>query len=408
MNSQLAIDGGTPVRRCILPYGHQTIDESDIAAVIQVLRSDWLTTGPRVQEFERAFAERVGAQEAVAVSSGTAALHAAMSAVGIEPGDEVIVPALTFVATANCVVYQGGIPVFADVNPDTFLLDPIDVEAKITARTRAIIAMDYAGQPCDYETLNALACRYGLRLVADACHSLGAGYKGRSVGTLAECNVFSLHPVKAMTTAEGGVVTTDSDELALRMRRFRNHGLTLDHYEREQRATWLYEMGELGYNYRLSDVQCALGLSQLQRLPEWIQRRRAIADRYNAAFANLAALRLPRVAPNVCHAYHLYVIRLVSSQLNADRALIFAALRAEGIGVNVHYLPVHLQPFYRHRFGTNPGLCPGAERLYEEILSLPIFPGMSDEDVDDVIEAIEKVIKAYGFEAQTAATAGPC
>jgi perosamine synthetase len=391
----------------MLPYGHQSVDDRDLQSVVEVLRSDWLTTGPKVREFERAFARRIGAGEAVAVNSGTAALHAAMDALNIGPGDEVIVPALTFVASANCVVYQGATPVFADVDANSLLIDPVDVATKITPRTRVIIGVDYAGQPCDYDGLKAIADhRRGIAIVSDACHSLGGSYKGRPVGTLADLNVFSLHPVKAMTTGEGGVVTTESFAIAERMRRFRNHGITSDHLERAQHGSWLYEMVELGYNYRLTDFQCALGLSQLGRLTEWIDRRRAIARRYDEAFCHLAGVQPLRVRPDTEPAYHLYVIRLDLACLSADRGQIFAALRAEGIGVNVHYLPVHLHPFYRGRFGGGPGQCPNAEAAYEAILSLPIFPSMDDCDVDDVIEAFWKVVNAYSIETRSAAVAG--
>jgi perosamine synthetase len=242
--------------------------------------------------------------------------------------------------------------------------------------------------------------------VADACHSLGAVDGGRPAGTLADLNVFSLHPVKAMTTGEGGIVTTESFETAHRMRCFRNHGVTSDHFQREQQGSWLYEMVELGHNYRLSDVQCALGLSQLKRLGDWIGRRRAIACRYNEAFHELVGVRPIRARPNVECAHHLYVIRLDLTYLNADRGKIFAALRAEGIGVNVHYLPVHLHPFYRRRFGLGPGHCPNAEAAYETILSLPLFPAMEDRDVEDVIEAVWKVISAYAVDTRAAVVAG--
>jgi perosamine synthetase len=406
MNNRLALEGGTPVRNQLLAYGHQSIDESDVEAVSEVLRSDWLTTGPKVREFEQAFARAVGAGEAVSVSSGTAALHATMHALGVGAGDEVIVPALTFAASANCVVYQGATPVFADVERSTLLIDPKNVQAKITKHTRAIVAVDYAGQPCDYEALNNIARRHGVALVADACHAVGASYKGRLVGSLADFNVFSLHPVKAMTTGEGGMVTLESFELAYQMRRFRNHGLSSDHYQREQQGSWYYEMVELGFNYRLNDIQCALGLSQLKRLPGWIRRRQEIAHRYDAALSELPAVEPLHVRADVSHAYHLYVVRLDSHLLTVDRARIFAALRAEGIGVNVHYLPVYLHPFYRERFGTGPGLCPNAEAAYEAILSLPIFPDMRDADVKDVVEALWKVIKAYGIETRSAAVAG--
>jgi perosamine synthetase len=392
--------GGEPVRPTLLPYGRQWVDEDDIAAVTAVLRSDWLTTGPKVDEFEQALAEFTGAKHAVVVSSGTAALHAAMHALGIGPGDEVIVPAMTFAATANAVVFQGGRPVFADVRPDTLLIDPASAANRITSRTKAIVAVDYAGQPCDYDALQELAANHGLKLIADACHAIGGRYRGRPVGSLAEMSTFSFHPVKALTTGEGGAVTTDDPELARRTRLFRNHGITTDHRQREQQGSWYYEMVELGYNYRVSDFQCALGLSQLRRLPQWIERRRAIARRYDEAFAQsppAAPLPLRPLArrPEVEHAYHLYVVRLELERLRADRAEVFAALRAEGIGVNVHYVPVHLHPFYRRRFGTRPGDCPVAEAAYERILSLPIFPRMSDDDVGDAVRAIEKVTKAF-------------
>lgn len=403
MAERLAIEAGAPVCSELLSYGRQNIEEPDVWAVAEVLRSDWLTTGPKVREFEKAFGRFVGVGQAVALSSGTAALHAAMHALGVGPGDEVIVPTLTFVASANCVLYQGATPVFADVDAQTLLLDTNDVKRKITPKTKAIIAVDYAGHPCDYDGLRNLAASHGAILIADACHSLGASYKGRAVGTLADLNVFSFHPVKAMTTGEGGVVTTESAELGDRLRRFRNHGISGDHFEREQNGSWFYEMIDLGYNYRITDIQCALGLSQLRRLPEWVVRRQAIAYRYDQAFADLPAVQLQAVRPEVCHAYHLYVIRLDSTNLSADRARVFTALRAEGIGVNVHYLPVHLHPYYRRRFGTGPGLCPKAEAAYEEILSLPIFPSMRDEDVENVIEALWKVISAYAIEPRRAA-----
>lgn len=375
----------------MLPYGRQWIDDDDIAAVVEVLRSDWLTTGPKVAEFERAFAEVVGVREAVAVSSGTAALHAAMSALGIGPGDEVIVPAMTFAATANSVVFQGGVPVFADVEPDTLLLGAEQAEARITPRTKAIIAVDYAGQPCDYDALRAVADRYGLALVADACHALGGSYQGRPVGSLADLSTFSLHPVKPITTGEGGMITTDDPALAQRLRVFRNHGITTDHRQREQQGSWFYEMVDLGYNYRLSDIQCALGVSQLHKLPAWVARRREIARRYDEAFADGPAVQPLGVRPAVRHAYHLYVIRLDLERLQTTRAEVFAALRAEGIGVNVHYIPVYWHPFYRARFGAGPGLCPAAEAVYEQILSLPIYPAMTDGDVERVTAAVAKV-----------------
>lgn len=379
----------------MIPYGRQWISEEDIEAVVEVLRSDWLTTGPNVAEFETAFAAFVGVEEAVAVSNGTAALHAAMHAMNIQSGDEVIVPTMTFAASANCAVFQGATPIFADVDPETLLLDPAAVEAKITPRTKAVIAVDYAGQPCDYDALRAVTNRHGLMLVDDACHAVGGHYKGRAVGSLADLNTFSLHPVKHLTCGEGGVITTRDSDLARKMRLFRNHGITTDHRQREAQGSWFYEMTELGFNYRLTDFQCALAGSQLKRLPDWITRRQEIARRYDQAFAELSPVQPLAVRPDVSHAYHLYVIQLDLQQLRVDRAAIFAALRGEGIGVNVHYIPVHLHPFYRERFGTAPGQYPVAEAAYERILSLPIFPRMTEDQVETVIAGVFKVIQEH-------------
>jgi perosamine synthetase len=391
----LAIAGGHPVRSTLLPYGRQWLDDDDIAAVVEVLRSDWLTTGPGIGEFERAFADECGAREAVALSSGTAALHACMHVLGIGPGDEVIVPPMTFAASANCVLYQGATPVFADVSPDALLLDPVQVERKVGPRTRAIIAVDYAGHPCDYDALREIAERHRLALVADACHALGGRYRGRPVGSLADLTVFSLHPVKHVTTGEGGVITTDDSELASRARSFRSHGIASDHRQREELGSWFYEMVELGYNYRLTDFQCALGLSQLRKLQTWIDRRQAIAEALMEQISAIPGVEPLAVRDDVRHAYHLFVVRVESA---LGRARVFAALRAEGIGVNVHYIPVHLHPYYRNYLGTGLGLCPVAEHAYDEILSLPIFPQMSDADVGDVVNAVEKVARAYSLQ----------
>jgi len=395
MANTLALHGGRPVRPTMLPYGRQQVSEGDVAAVVEVLRSPWLTTGPKVSEFERECAARAGAAHGVAVSSGTAALHAAMRALRIQPGDEVIVPAMTFAATANSVLYEGGTPVFADVEADTLLIDPSSVAAKITPRTRAVISVDYAGQPADYDALRDCSESLGVTLVADACHALGARMNGRPAGSLAGLTCFSFHPVKHITTAEGGMVTTDDGQLADRMRVFRNHGITTDHRQREAQGAFYYEMAELGFNYRLSDVQCALGLSQLERLPQFIARRRQIASRYDERFSALPGVRALRVRPGAEHVYHLYVVRLELEALRADRAEIFRALRSENIGVNVHYIPVHMHPYYRQALGTRPGLCPVAEDAYERVLSLPMFPDMSDADVEDVIDAMTKVLGHY-------------
>lgn len=403
MSERLAVHGGTPTRATPLPYGRQWVDEEDIAAVVASLRSDWLTTGPRVAEFERDFAAAVGAREAVAVSNGTAALHAAMFALGIGPGHEVIVPTLTFAASANCVVYQGGTPVFADVDPHTLLIDAESVRRLVTPRTRAIIAVDYAGQPCDYAALREVAAAAGIPIVADAAHALGARWRGEPVGSLATLSTFSLHPVKHITSGEGGMIATQDPALAARMRQFRNHGITTDHRQREAQGAWQYEMTELGYNYRLTDFQCALGRSQLRKLDGWVARRREIARRYDQAFGGESAVRPLAARADALHAYHLYVVQVRPERLGGtERDEVFAALRAENIGVNVHYAPVHLHPFYRSRFGTGPGLCPVAEEAAARILSLPIFPRMTDADVDDVVRAVRKVEAAYAPAASAA------
>jgi UDP-4-amino-4,6-dideoxy-N-acetyl-beta-L-altrosamine transaminase len=375
----------------ILPYGRQTIDEDDVAAVVQVLRSAWLTTGPKVADFETAVALRAGTAHAVAFSNGTAALHGIMHAVDIRPGDEVLVPAITFAASANCVVYCGGVPKFVDVEPDTLLIDPDAVEAAITHRTRAILAVDYAGQPCDYQRLEQIAQRHGLLLLADACHSLGATYQERPAGSLALASAFSFHPVKPIATGEGGMVTTHDGRLAARMRTFRNHGIETDHRQREAAGTWYYEMQELGFNYRLSDIQCALGISQLRKLDAWTRRRQEIAAQYQQAFAPLAVVEPLAVRPGVASAYHLFVIRWRSQPGGLQRAEAFARLRSAGLLVNVHYLPVHLHPYYRRQFGTRPGQCPVAEAAYEEIVSLPIYPAMTDGDVARVVSTVAEL-----------------
>src|ERR1700730_1765144 len=338
MSSLLAIDGGSPVRRGLLPYGRQSVDEQDIEAVVKVLRSDWLTTGPKVAEFEDAFASYVGAKHAVALSSGTAALHAATFACGLTKGDEAITTPLTFAATANCVRYQQADPVFADVRSDTLNLDPQQVRAKVTHRTKALIPVDYTGQPADMDEMTAIAEQHGLIVVEDAAHAPGATYKGRRVGTLATLTVFSMHPVKHITTGEGGVVTTDDSNLAKQLRLFRNHGLNSDAHERQEKGVWFYEMVALGYNYRLTDIQCALDLSQLDKVDRWLERRRAIAARYREAFRLMSEIEIPDVRSDCEPAWHLFVILLNLDRLRVGRAEIFRALRGEHIGVNVHYV----------------------------------------------------------------------
>jgi perosamine synthetase len=391
----LAIDGGTPVRRTLLPYGRQSISEEDIQAVTDVLRSDWLTTGPKVAEFEEVLAAWVGAKFAVAFSSGTAALHGAAFAAGLKPGDEAITSPLTFAATANCVLYQGARPVFADVSPDTLNLDPDRLAEQITPNTRAVLPVDYAGHPADLDPILALAEQHGLTVIEDACHALGAEYHGRRSGSIAHMSVFSFHPVKHLATGEGGMVTTDRADLAESLRRFRNHGISSDARQRQASGQWHYEMVALGFNYRLTDIACALGVSQMKNLEANLARRREIADRYTYAFRELPSLVTPSVRTGINPAWHLYPVRVNAAKLNTDRAHIFRALRAENIGVNVHYIPVHLHPYYRERFGYQGGEYPVAEAAYEQLISLPMFHGMSDQDVQDVIEALGKVMNHY-------------
>lgn len=387
---RLAIDGGTPVRDRLLPYARQDITPADEEAVLAALRSDWLTTGPRVGEFERGLCGATGAAHAVAVSSGTAALHAALASLDLAPGDEVITTPMTFAATSNAALYVGATPVFVDVDPRTLLIDPALVAAAATERTRAIVAVDYAGQPADYAGLRAAARGSWVDLVADASHSLGGARDGVAVGRLADLTTLSLHPAKILTTGEGGAVLTDDADRADAMRRFRNHGIST---ERGDRPDWRYAMIELGYNYRLTDIGAALGSSQLERLPAFLARRRAIAARYLEAFAGSEAFDLPVTEPGVEHAWHFFWIQLRLDRLRVAREDVFAALRAEGIGVNVHYIPVHRHPYYRERF---PGLSlPVAEAAYERLLTLPLFASMTDRDVDDVVAAVTKVVSAY-------------
>jgi perosamine synthetase len=391
--ARLAIDGGAPVRHDFLPYAHQSIDDDDIAAVTAALRSDWLTTGPRVPAFERELAAFSGARHAVAFSSGTAALHGATTAAGLGPGDEAITTPMTFAATANAVLYVGAEPRFADIDPGTLLIRPAAVAAAISPRTRALLPVDYAGQPADYDALRAIADAAPggrLTIIADASHSFGATWRGRSVGRLADMTVLSLHPAKILTTGEGGAVLTDDDETADRLRRFRNHGIAT---ELAARRDWIYEMVELGYNYRLTDIGAALGSSQLSRIEGFLARRRELAAHYLARLTGLELLDPPVVADGADPAWHFAYVQLRLDRLRVDRGEVFRALRAENIGVNVHYIPVHHHPYYRTRF---PGVSmPIAEGVYERLLTVPLFATMTLADVDDVVAALDKVTSAY-------------
>lgn len=375
----------------MLPYAHQAIDASDIEMVINVLQSEWLTTGPVVEQFEADLAAYVGARYAVAFSSATAALHGAITAAGVGSGDEGITTPLTFCATANCLLFQGAAAVFADVEEDVLTIDPRAVEQRITPKTRVVIPMDYGGHPANLDAIRALAQRYRLVVIEDACHALGAEYRGRRVGALSDITVFSFHPVKHITTGEGGMAVTNDQDIAARLRRFRNHGIVRDPADQGCRP-WYYEVVELGYNYRLSDIACALGRSQLARLGQNLVRRRAIAQRYTEALSDVSGLRLPTIRPDAVPAWHLYAIRLDRA---LDRDEIFRRLREEQIGVNVHYIPVTLHPYYRRRFGYQGGEHPVAEEASKRLISLPMFHGMTDADVDDVIQAVTKVLRHY-------------
>lgn len=371
-----------------LPYGQQSLDEADIDAVVQVLRSDFLTQGPAIQAFEEKVADYVGAKYAVAFTNGTAALHGACFAAGIGVGDEVITTPLTFLASSNCVLYQGGTPVFCDINMETYNIDPAELERKITPATKAIIAVDLAGQPAEMDRISEIALRYDLTLIEDAAHSLGAEYDGRKVGTLADMTMFSFHPVKHVTTGEGGIIVTDNEEFYRKLTMFRSHGMTRNAEEMTRNdGPWYYEMQALGYNYRMTDMQAALGMSQMDKLDGFVHRRRELVEIYNKELANIPGLVLPYQHPKANSSWHLYVVRFLPAYSGAPRAEIFSQLRSLNIGVNVHYIPVYLQPYYKG-LGYSEGLCPNAERYYESAITLPLFPKMTDEDAASVIDAV--------------------
>ena len=374
-----------------IPYGRQEIDEHDIEAVVEVLKSDWLTQGPTGERFEQAFAEFCGARFAVAVSSGTAALHLAMLAAGFGPGDEVVTSPITFVATANAVVYAGAQPVFADIDKATINLDPRAAAARITPRTRGLIPIHFAGQPADMKAFSELAGKHNLVVIEDAAHALGATYESEGkvfkVGSCAHSlmTIFSCHPVKHIATGEGGVITTNDKALATRLRRLRSHGITRDPARlKNNDGPWFYEMQELGFNYRLTDIQAALGLSQLGKAQRFIARRRLLAARYNEACKTEPAIQPLEQRPGADSSWHLYVLRVCG----IDRRTFFAELRAAGLGVNVHYIPVHLQPWYRENFAYGPGDLPAAEAYYEQAVSIPLFPALTDAESERVIKTV--------------------
>jgi UDP-4-amino-4,6-dideoxy-N-acetyl-beta-L-altrosamine transaminase len=397
MAQELAINGGKPVRDKLLPYGHQWIDEEDVKAVIEVLRSDWITQGPKVTEFEKEFAKYVGARYAVSVNSGTAALHSACFAAQIEKEDEAITTPITFAASANCVLYQGGTPVFADIKEDTLNIDPKEIKKKINQKTKVLIPVDFTGLPVDLEEVQKIARENNLIIIEDASHALGATYKDSKIGSISDITIFSFHPVKHITTGEGGMITTNNKEYYERLKSFRTHGITKDkdkllNYE----GPWYYEMQELGYNYRLTDFQCALGLNQLKKIGRIIQSRREIVQKYNNEFEDIPEIKIPQINPVDSNpAWHIYMIQLNLERLKVGRREIFETLRAENIGVNVHYIPVHLQPYYQKRFGYHLGDFPKAENYYSRAITLPVFPKMSEKDINDVVKAVKKVINYY-------------
>ena len=393
--NKLAINGGTPVRDTYLAYGKQKIDEDDINSVVKVLKGDYLTTGPIVSEFENSVAKYVGTKYAVAVSNGTAALHMACYAAGISEGDEVLVPAITFAASSNCVLYCGGKPVFIDIDPKSYNIDINKIKEKITSKTKAIIPVDFAGQSVDMDLILKIAEEYNLTVIEDAAHALGSEYKGEKVGSKAHMTEFSFHPVKPITTGEGGVVVTNSKELYEKMILFRSHGITRNsELMTENQGPWYYEQIDLGYNYRLTDIQSALGLSQIKKLDDFILKRREIVNKYNEAFKELEEIVTPFENEYSKSGHHIYVLLLNLDKLKCGRKEIFEALQAENIGVNVHYLPVYLHPYYK-KLGYKKGECPVAEDIYNRMITIPLFPSMSDKDIKDVIEAVKKVLNYY-------------
>ncbi|MCG3089606.1 UDP-4-amino-4,6-dideoxy-N-acetyl-beta-L-altrosamine transaminase [Sporosarcina cyprini] len=377
-------------RNDFLAYGRQSIDEVDMKAVYDTLRSDFLTQGPKVEEFENAIANYVGANYAVAFSNGTAALHGACFAAGISKGDEVITTPITFAATSNAVLYCGGTPVFADIDPVTYNIDPRKIDQVISSKTKAIIPVDFTGQPVDLDEILSIAKRHNLIVIEDGAHSLGAEYKGRRVGSQAHMTMFSFHPVKPITTGEGGIITTNSKEFHEKLKLFRSHGISKTPYSIEQ-GDWYYEMTDLGFNYRMNDIQAALGLSQLDKLDGFLERRRELATLYGELLCDVDGIRLPWQLEGTVSGWHLYMIQLNEKIVRKSRRDIFDEMRAMNIGVHVHYIPVYWHPVYQER-GYQRGLCNFAERWYEHALTLPLFPQMTDEDVGYVVETLKQAI----------------
>ena len=372
----------------MIPYGRQTIEEDDIQIVVDVLRSDYLTTGPKVAEFEKLVADYVGAKYAVAISNDTAALHAACHAAGIGPGDEVITTPITFAASSNCVLYCGGTPVFADVDSKTYNIDPEDIKRKITGKTKAIIPVHLAGQPCDMDEIHAIAKEHHLIVIEDAAHALGSEYKGKMIGSMSDMTTFSFHPVKPITTGEGGMIVTNDETLYKKLVLFRSHGITRDeNLMTRNDGPWFYQQLDLGYNYRITDIQCALGCSQMKKLDRFLALRKEIVARYNEAFADCENIIIPYQLPETESGWHLYIVQVK----NCDRRKVFEALREHGIAVNVHYIPVYLHPYYQEH-GYKDVHCRNAEEVYSHIISLPLYPTLTEEQQQYVIETLKYVI----------------
>lgn len=394
---RLAIEGGYPVRGGKIYYGRQWIGEDDIRAVEEVLRSDYITCGPKVDEFEQELARYTGAKYAVAVSNGTAALHCACLAAGIGPGDEVITTPLTFAASANCALYCGARPVFADVDPHTYNIDPASVRAHITNKTKAIVAVDFTGQAVRHEELRAICDEFGLVFIEDAAHAIATKYKGQQVGSLADLTCFSFHPVKTITGGEGGAVTTNDEALYRKLVLAHTHGITHDEslmQDAPHEGPWCYEQISLGYNYRMTDFQAALLVSQLHKVDHFAARRKQIVSAYNKAFADMPELILQQEIPESDTCRHLYIIRLALDKLTCTRRQFFDAMSAENVQCQVHYVPVYWFPYYQ-ALGYEKGLCPVAEEIYQGIMSIPLYPKMTDQDVEDTIHAVKKVVEAY-------------
>ncbi len=391
-----AIEGGKPVRETPIYYGHQYIDEADIQAVVEVMKSDYLTCGPKIEELERKLCGLTGARYAVVCANGTAALHIAAMAAGVKEGDEVITTPITFAASANCALYCGARPVFADIDPETYNIDPGKVEEAITPATKAVVAVDYTGQSVALDPLREICKKHGLILIEDGAHVIGTKYKGQPNGSLSDMTTLSFHPVKTVTGGEGGAVLTNKEDYYKKLLLYRAHGITRDEtlMEHEPDGSWYYEQIALGYNYRITDMQAALIISQLDKLSLFSRRRKEIVKRYDEVFSGMPALFVQREIPESDTTRHLYILRLMPEKLRIDRKGFFAALAAENVCCNVHYIPTYYFPYYE-KLGYKRGLCPNAEKLYEEIISLPLYYAMSDEDVESVIEAVQKIVDFY-------------